>query len=69
MRALESWVLTYLLNSLWQVPLVFCAALAAARIARPAGPQMEHRVWVSALILEAVLPFCHLHPNELWQLA
>ena len=32
--AMESWVLNYLLNSLWQVPLVFCAALAAARLAR-----------------------------------
>ena len=25
--AFETWVLTYLLNSLWQVPLVFLAAL------------------------------------------
>jgi hypothetical protein len=64
--ALASWVLAYLLNSLWQVPLVFCAALAAARLARRAGPQMEHRVWVSALMLQAVLPLCHLHLNELW---
>jgi TonB family protein len=27
---------------------------------------MEHRVWVSALMLQAVLPLCHLHLNELW---
>ena len=66
---LESWVLAYLLNSLWQVPLVFCAALAAARLARPAGPRMEHRVWVGALVLEAVLPVCNLDLNELWQRA
>jgi TonB family protein len=62
---LESWVLAYLLNSLWQIPLVFLAALAAARLARPAGPQMEHRVWVSALVLEVVLPLCHLQFGEL----
>jgi len=66
---LESWVLAYLLNSLWQVPMVFCAALAAARLARPAGPRMEHRVWVGAFLLEAVLPLCNLHLSELWQRA
>ena len=66
---MESWILAYLLNSLWQVPMVFCAALAAARLARPAGPRMEHRVWVSALLFEAVLPLCNLHLNELWQRA
>jgi TonB family protein len=63
---LDSWVLAYLLNSLWQVPLVCVAALAAARLARPAGPRLEHRVWVGALMLEAVLPLCHLDLNELW---
>jgi TonB family protein len=67
--AMESWVLNFLLNSLWQVPLVFCAALAAARLTRPAGPQMEHRIWVGALMLEVVLPFCHLQLNELGQQA
>jgi len=66
---LESWVLTYLLNSLWQVPLVFLAALAAARLARPAGPRMEHRVWVGALLLEPVLPLCNFQLSELGQRA
>lgn len=64
MRAVESWILVYLLNSLWQVPLVFCAALAAARLARPAGPRMEHRVWAGALLLESGLPLCHFHVSE-----
>jgi TonB family protein len=66
---LESWVLNYLLNSLWQVPLVFLAALAASRLVRPAGPRMEHRIWVGALMLEVILPFCHLQLNELGQQA
>jgi TonB family protein len=68
-QSLEPWVLAYLLNSLWQIPLVFCAALAAARIARPAGPRTEHRIWVGALIFETVLPACHFHLNQLWQQA
>lgn len=69
----ESWLLTYLLNALWQVPLVFLAAWLAARLARPAGPRMEHRVWVAALLLEPVLPLCNVQLNELsrqaWALA
>src|ERR1035438_7063988 len=67
--AFETWVLTYLLNSLWQVPLVSLAALADARLARSAGPRMEHRVWVGALLLEAVLPLCNLRPSEVLQRA
>ncbi|MGA2535049.1 MAG: M56 family metallopeptidase [Terracidiphilus sp.] len=66
---LASGVLAYLLNSLWQVPLVFCAAWAAARLARPAGPRVEHRIWVVALLLEVVLPACHLQLADLGQRA
>lgn len=69
----EPWLLTYLLNALWQVPLVFLAAWAAARLARPAGPRLEHRVWVAALLLEPVLPLCNVQLNQLgrqaWALA
>jgi TonB family protein len=67
MRPLESWVLGYLLNSIWQVPLVFLAAWTAARLVRAAGPRMEHRVWVGALMLEVALPGCHLRIGDLWQ--
>ena len=69
----EPWLLTYLLNALWQVPLVFLAGWAAARLARPAGPRMEHRVWVAALLLEPILPLCNVQLNKLgrqaWALA
>jgi TonB family protein len=58
------WLLGYLLNSLWQVPLVFGAALAAARLARHA-PRIEHRIWVVALALEAILPACTFRLNDL----
>jgi TonB family protein len=65
MSALNSWVLEYLLNSLWQVPLVFLAGWLVARLVRRVGPSMEHRVWVSALLLEVVLPACHLRVGDL----
>ena len=61
MTALESWVFAYLFNSLWQIPLLFLAAWVAARLARPLSPQMEHRVWVVALVLQPILPLCSFH--------
>lgn|GEM_PF-491093 len=65
LASFAAWASACLLNALWQVALVFCAAWSAARLARMFGPRAEHRVWVTALLLECVLPFCHLHP-ELW---
>jgi len=66
MNAPESWVLAYLLNSLWQIPLVFCAAWVAGRLARSSGPRAEHRVWVSAVAMMVALPACHLDLHALW---
>jgi TonB family protein len=55
---LESWLLTYALNALWQVPLVFAAAWIAARTSRRAGPSFQHALWTTALIAEVLLPAC-----------
>ncbi len=68
MSTLPSWPLDYILNSIWQVPLIFAAAWVAARLARSTGPRMEHRVWVFALIAETVLPALHLNLTSLGQL-
>jgi TonB family protein len=65
MRAIELWVCEYLLNSLWQVPLLFGAAWVAARMARNAGARVEHRIWVVALMLEAAVPALHVDLPEL----
>ena len=56
MRNFESWILAYLLNSLWQVPLLFAAGWLAARALRPVGAAAEHRVWVVVLLLQSLLP-------------
>jgi TonB family protein len=58
MRNTEAWVVAYLLNSLWQVPLLFAAGWVAARRVRAHGAGAEHRVWVTVLLLQAVLPAC-----------
>lgn len=62
MTHLELALLNYLLNSLWQVPLVFLAASLAVRLVRSAGPLVEHRIWVAALALEVALPACAFGP-------
>lgn len=64
MRSLESWILAYLLNSLWQIPLLFLAGWIAARPLRSAGAAVEHRVWVSVLLLQSLLPACSSVPWE-----
>lgn len=64
MSGAESRVMAYVLNSLWQVPLIAAAAWMAARVARPLGPGVEHRVWVAALLGEAVIPAASLLPWE-----
>jgi TonB family protein len=56
MRVAESWILAYLVNGLWQIPLLFAAGWLTARVLRPLGAVAEHRVWVSTLVLQSVLP-------------
>jgi TonB family protein len=65
MNAAESWVLAYLLNSLWQIPLVFAAAGSAARLAQT-DPRLEHRVWVGDVAVMTVLPACHFDVKQIW---
>jgi hypothetical protein len=56
MSGVEGLALNYLVNSLWQTPLVAFAAWIAARLVRQNGPRWQHRAWVTALLLEAGLP-------------
>jgi TonB family protein len=57
-------LLSYLLNSLWQLPLMLVAAFVAARLVQSTGPEAEHRVWVGALLCQAMLPAASLLPWE-----
>lgn len=71
MNALHSspwvpWLLSYLFNALWQIPLVFLAARIVVRLLRHTGPHVEHRVWVTALLLQVALPACDPRIAALW---
>ena len=65
MSGAERWVLDYVLNAIWQVPLLYGAAWVAARLMRRVGPGAEHRVWVGALVAAVVVPACRL-PELRW---
>ncbi|HEY2473125.1 MAG TPA: M56 family metallopeptidase [Terracidiphilus sp.] len=56
MNGLAPLLLSYLVNSLWQIPLIVLVAWIAARVLRPMGPAAEHRAWVTALVLEVAMP-------------
>jgi len=64
MRDIELWILAYLLNSLWQIPLLFAAGWLAARALRSAGAEAEHRVWVTTLTLQCLLPAGSIFPID-----
>jgi TonB family protein len=56
MTTLESILLSYLVNALWQIPLLFVGGWLAARVLRGVGPAAEHRVWACVLLLQVFLP-------------
>lgn len=64
---LEPWLLTYVLNALWQIPVVFAAAWLASRASRRAGPAFQHTLWTTALFAEVLLPAISASPTQALQ--
>ena len=60
------WLLSYLFNALWQIPLLFAAAWLVSRMLRSASARAGHRVWVAALLLQIALPACTLRITAFW---
>ncbi len=55
----------YIINALWQVPLLAGGASLLLRLAKP-GPQAQHRIWVAILALCVLLPLRGLdHTNTI----
>jgi beta-lactamase regulating signal transducer with metallopeptidase domain len=52
----QIFLVSYVLNALWQVTVLALAAWLLARLAKPAGPELQHRIWVAALLLSALVP-------------
>src|SRR5689334_22895116 len=64
MEKISPALLTFLLNSLWQVTLVASAASLAARLLNGAPARYRHSVWVAALLLTITLPV--IESPRLW---
>ncbi len=56
MRSLQEFVLSYLLSSIWQVPLFFGVGWLVSRALRGSRPTVIHRVWVVVLLLQTAYP-------------
>ena len=56
MSSLACAVAGYVVNAIWEIPLIAIAGWAASRVLRRWGPQAQHAVWVAALLLSVVTP-------------
>src|ERR671933_622747 len=55
-RTINECLLTFLLNSLWQVTLIASVAVLGARLLRNTPARYQHALWVLVLILSFGLP-------------
>src|SRR5215470_15430823 len=71
MRILTQVLLTFVLNAVWQVALIALFAFVCARLMRGTTARLQHRIWVTALLVALVVPawsamrFKEQHPQEI----
>lgn len=53
---LACWVATYVVNALWQVPLIAAAGWFASRMLGRLGPRVQHIAWAVTFCLSIALP-------------
>jgi beta-lactamase regulating signal transducer with metallopeptidase domain len=61
MDTISRTLLTFLFNSLWQVPLTAAVATLACRFTRTSPASHRHFVWVAALTAAILLPVASIH--------
>src|SRR5215472_9786195 len=47
---------SYVVNAMWQLPLMFAAGWCLSRWLKPTGPELQHRVWIVVLIVATLAP-------------
>jgi beta-lactamase regulating signal transducer with metallopeptidase domain len=50
------WLTSYVVNAVWQVAVLASAGWALSRLVKRAGPDLQHRIWVAALMLATLVP-------------
>src|SRR5579883_1257692 len=63
MKTVENFVLTFLLNALWQAPVMAAVAALACRVMRSGPARHRHAVCAAALVLALVLPAASVWPR------
>jgi uncharacterized protein (TIGR03435 family) len=56
MQTISDLIRAYVLNALWQAPLLLLATECTARLLKPARAAVVHRLWVSCLFAAVILP-------------
>ena len=56
MRVSSQFLLTFLLNAAWQIPLIAGLALLGNRLLRTSSARYSHLLWVVALFLSLLVP-------------
>lgn len=60
MDAISRLLTTYMLNALWEIPIIAAAAWLCVRLASRVSSRYHHMFWVAALILSFAMPFTSL---------
>jgi beta-lactamase regulating signal transducer with metallopeptidase domain len=50
------WLTSYVVNAVWQVAVLASAGWGLSRLVKPAGPELEHKIWVATLMLATFVP-------------
>lgn len=56
-------LLTFLLNALWQIPVILLVAILGERIMRSGPASHRHVLWVTALVAALALPVISIRPH------
>jgi bla regulator protein blaR1 len=50
------WLTAYVVNAVWQVAGLALAGWGLSRWVKPAGPELQHKIWVATLLLATFVP-------------
>ncbi|HXB71404.1 MAG TPA: TonB family protein [Candidatus Acidoferrales bacterium] len=64
METISRYLLTFLLNSIWQIPLAAALAALFCRLMRNGPASHRHAVWAAALLAATLLPLASLRNGE-----
>ncbi len=58
---------SYVVNAIWQVAALAAAGWGLSRWVKPAGPELQHRIWVATFILATLVPATPVIHSYFWR--